>query len=369
MHPVCKLGCQVMCDIFGPGEIYLVHTRHCIDTNQSIYKIGRAQDAGQRLRGYPKGSVMKCRLCVSRMKDSEDFLKILCRNDVIQRLDYGVEYYEGSILVMIQKLLTAADMFPPAPADGLAPVDAGVVTVETPEVEASDVEAPEVQEVVHEVDAVKAEETLVSQQDATLLLGAYIRDHMAELSSQPVDSAVLLDKVTCMLRDAGCMRGATPTMKALSKTLHKYFGAEEVMCHKFQDGVRHATVFKAEPEVPLVVLSKLSQFLAMPDNERMCSISYVKGRVTWLADFTQVYESTMSATDKCFDPAVFASLGFKYSSGQKRQHVCRGCKQIARIGCCPAYCKNKRKTMAVIHNMDMCCLQPGSTSGSKPGLN
>lgn len=92
----------------GPGEIYIAQMYQSIILNDSVYKIGRAYDAGIRVKGYPKGSVLICRLAVSRMEDAENAMKHLCCHDVVQRRDYGSEYFEGTVDMMIKKLLIAA---------------------------------------------------------------------------------------------------------------------------------------------------------------------------------------------------------------------------------------------------------------------
>lgn len=67
-----------------------------------------ALDAGIRLRDYPKGSMLLCRIAVTHMKDAEDAMKLLCCHDVVQRRDYGSEYYQGSVHTMMRKLLNSS---------------------------------------------------------------------------------------------------------------------------------------------------------------------------------------------------------------------------------------------------------------------
>lgn len=94
------------------GELYVVHTRHCIHMRMPVYKVGRAVDAGKRLQQYPKGSRLLARLPVSRMRDSETVLLALCRRNFAQRKDFGTEYFEGEVGEVMMVLATVVQMFP-----------------------------------------------------------------------------------------------------------------------------------------------------------------------------------------------------------------------------------------------------------------
>jgi hypothetical protein len=76
--------------------IYLVQTRHCIEMERPIYKLGRTnRPMKERLNGYPKGTEerISC-FCVDSTK-CEDILLTLFKKKYIQRKDYGSEYFEG----------------------------------------------------------------------------------------------------------------------------------------------------------------------------------------------------------------------------------------------------------------------------------
>lgn len=96
----------------SPGELYVVHTRHCIHTRMPVYKVGRSLDAGRRLTSYPKGSVLIARLPVSKMRDSERVLLSLCRMKLVSRIDFGSEYFEADITRVVGLVVLVALMFP-----------------------------------------------------------------------------------------------------------------------------------------------------------------------------------------------------------------------------------------------------------------
>lgn len=102
--------------------------------------------------------------------------------------------------------------------------------------------------------------------------------------------------------------------------------------------------------------NKLSQFLEMDDDERGCSIGCIEGKVTWLIDFKAVFEAKMGRGTYIADPAVFSGFGFRVSD--KREKVCKSCKQPSRLGCCPDYCTGNRVDKNLIHGMDLNIFNP-----------
>lgn len=219
-----------MRDSNGPGEIYIVQTPHCMHLHTSVFKTGRAFDSIDRLRGYPKGTKLLCCLPVSRMRDAEGAMLGSCRGDadVIERRDFGSEYFEGDLGHLMNKLITVSRLFSWTFRETSPDETAGDSDSEDPCPSAS-----------------------ASALDATVLLGEFVRANAVELATCPVDSAILLDRVIKMYRDAGCTRRASPTLKALAHDLQKYFGAEEIVSHKFPDNVcRHAIRFRRPTTQP-----------------------------------------------------------------------------------------------------------------------
>lgn len=346
-----------MRDINGPGEIYIVQTRQSIVLCESVYKIGRAWDAGERLRGYPKGSALICRLPVSRMKDAEDMVKLKCRAELLQRLDYGAEYFEGELLVVMQKLVDTGGHYWRGLGQGKV-----VASVQERSEGRGRLDGPmspprivedDVQALVH-----------ASSTDETILLQRYIQLRIGELSKMPVDSARLLDEVMTMMRATGCNKNMC--FKRLVADLRRYFGVEEIMSHPFPDGPRHAVVFKVPPSDVMVTdgtfesqgdqlptSNKLEEFLSMNDEQRGCCILRVEGKITWMSDFKHAF-NTIVTSDLVIDNTVFASRGFRVSA--KPQNVCLKCMGLSKGGdnkCCPLYSRTKgfRSARSVIFDM------------------
>lgn len=100
--------------------------------------------------------------------------------------------------------------------------------------------------------------------------------------------------------------------------------------------------------------NKLYSFLTMEDSERGCAIACVEGRVTWLSELKGAYERAMGCKLGEVDASVLEQLG--YTLGDKYEHVCLACKQIARSrggSCCPLYNNVNRDRKRVIYNMEL----------------
>lgn len=80
--------------------IYIIHRKEFIDTNQSIYKIGRTSQENpfDRLSDYPKGSkiIMVKQVCKSKMIENE-IVKQLSKSFYREK-KYGREYFNGNAL-------------------------------------------------------------------------------------------------------------------------------------------------------------------------------------------------------------------------------------------------------------------------------
>lgn len=366
-------------DSNGPGEVYIVQTRQSVDHDMNVFKYGRAKSAITRLKGYPKGTEIVCRLPVSRMKDAEDMMKILCRTDLLPRPDFGCEYFEGDLLIMIKKLIRAAENFPVIakcwPERSDVDVDVDVLAEYELQLEDEMMEELETESLGQmETDAETNERSeeketldeslqpceidqspLPSSIDPTILMSSYIQANMQEFSKQPVDTARLLDDVTAMLHKAGCKRKSNPSFLSLSHQLKRCFGTTEIQSHKFPDGVvRHATVFKSLIKAKLPEQSKLKMFFEMGERERGCSIIQREGEATWLTDFKTAFEAKMGKGSDIADLTVFSGAGFGLSL--KKINVCLACKRPPSPGgryipCCGAYKHNIRAKKTLIYNM------------------
>lgn len=301
------------------------------------------------------------------MFDAEGVMLASCRRDerLRERKDFGSEYFEGDVMYLINKMGTVAQLFMGCfqhaageSVDEAPPVEVSVlaappVEVAVPPVVEAVLAAPPVEEAVPAHAPAEEQEppppALPSALDATLLLGEYVRANMLELSKTPVDSGQLLDRVTTMLNTAGCKRKANPTLKGITQDLRRYFGAEEIMMHSFQDrGVRHAIRFPSlTPEGSGRMGSLMEEFFAMSDLERKCSIVFREGWVTWLNDFKTVYKTAMGV-QYMKDPAVMQAHGFEFNAAL---NVCKSCKQRLLSGCCARYSRHNTTKKSVLLGM------------------
>jgi hypothetical protein len=98
--------------------------------------------------------------------------------------------------------------------------------------------------------------------------------------------------------------------------------------------------------------NKLHAFMSMEDDERGCKIEKLEGHVTAVMDFKSVYEACMGhGTFNC-DVATFHAFGYKVSD--KKEHVCKSCKQVAKARggrCCDLFDRMKRVKRAIVHDM------------------
>lgn len=86
------------------NSIYLLIEREHINSNINIYKIGKTGKIESRLNGYPKNSqILFLRICEN--KDlCENMLKDIFKKKFTQRLDIGLEYFEGDFNEMIKTI-------------------------------------------------------------------------------------------------------------------------------------------------------------------------------------------------------------------------------------------------------------------------
>lgn len=88
------------------GYIYLVHEREFINSNKHIYKLGRTQNAGKRMSGYPKNSrLMLCIFTVNHVEVETHLLTVF--NEKFKRCDdIGKEYFNGYFSEMMQIIVS-----------------------------------------------------------------------------------------------------------------------------------------------------------------------------------------------------------------------------------------------------------------------
>lgn len=81
---------------------YIIRTRACINANEQVYKIGKTDDFSKRINGYDKGSIPIYFIYVNNADTFENIMKDLFKIKFNQRVDYGVEYFEGNIKEMLK---------------------------------------------------------------------------------------------------------------------------------------------------------------------------------------------------------------------------------------------------------------------------
>jgi hypothetical protein len=101
----------------------------------------------------------------------------------------------------------------------------------------------------------------------------------------------------------------------------------------------------------------LHRFLDMDEEERGCRIERMEGRITWVRDLAAAMEAVCGAKTFHKDATVLAAFGFTTNPDGRRVNVCRSCKQVARIGCCPAFNRANRCTKDVIYDMVICPIE------------
>jgi len=89
------------------GYIYIIREREFINSNKQIYKIGKTSGdcPNKRLCNYPKGSELIYTCFTNNQDQTEKEIKIKFKENYIQRIDIGIEYFEGDFKLMI-KLIT-----------------------------------------------------------------------------------------------------------------------------------------------------------------------------------------------------------------------------------------------------------------------
>jgi hypothetical protein len=82
--------------------IYLLQEREFIKTKENIYKIGKTTQLNhERFKCYPKGSKLLIQTICCNCHIFEKELIKLFKDKFIQRIDIGIEYFQGNYMDMI----------------------------------------------------------------------------------------------------------------------------------------------------------------------------------------------------------------------------------------------------------------------------
>lgn len=85
------------------GYLYIVWLREFVNSQQSVYKIGRSKDISSRLKDYPKDSKLLYCVFTTDIVEKESKLIHILKNEnsgVIQQTKYGTEYFLGDYNVI-----------------------------------------------------------------------------------------------------------------------------------------------------------------------------------------------------------------------------------------------------------------------------
>jgi len=92
--------------------VYLVCEREFIGKN--VYKVGKTiQNPTDRMKAYPKGSILICAMNVTNCHIQEKKLKRIFKQQFIQRTDIGIEYFEGDMNSMLKIFKNTEDIVDP----------------------------------------------------------------------------------------------------------------------------------------------------------------------------------------------------------------------------------------------------------------
>ena len=86
--------------------VYLLHCRANLNVHESVYKFGKTRrDTEKRFKGYAKGSVPLLTLHVTDEDRFERGVLAIFELHFKRRKDYGDEYFEGSVVEMINLIV------------------------------------------------------------------------------------------------------------------------------------------------------------------------------------------------------------------------------------------------------------------------
>lgn len=91
--------------------VYLVHTRELRTLKENIYKIGRSHNLDNRVKQYPKKTIIILMINCENSAFCEKELIKLFKDKFIQQLEYGTEYFKGDEDLMIKEICNFINIF------------------------------------------------------------------------------------------------------------------------------------------------------------------------------------------------------------------------------------------------------------------
>jgi hypothetical protein len=86
--------------------VYLLQEREFIISGENIFKIGKTTQPSERIKGYPKGSILFLNLPCDNCGETEKKLIKHFDEKFLQKCEIGREYYEGELKNLIQEFIS-----------------------------------------------------------------------------------------------------------------------------------------------------------------------------------------------------------------------------------------------------------------------
>lgn len=199
-----------------PGFIYIILLRECLKSGESVFKIGCTKDIVQRYLDYPKGSRLVFTMFVQKCRETEVKVLEACRQEFIQRKDYGREYFEGSAKAVIKAVIDTIGFHNDVFTVALEPEnnDDNQVTSKPPPI------------------------------DRTVLIERFVDAHKQEFHNATMKSSEVYNKFMSWIMQNRESMGVTYTLshKRVTSGLKEQYGVESKPT-RFEDGVSHALKF------------------------------------------------------------------------------------------------------------------------------
>ncbi len=84
-------------------HVYLIRIRENKRLEENVYKLGKSTGVSNRMNSYPKGSEIYLIMAVYDCTKYEQLLMTKFKSLFKQRTDYGREYFEGDIHIMMKE--------------------------------------------------------------------------------------------------------------------------------------------------------------------------------------------------------------------------------------------------------------------------
>lgn len=88
------------------GYLYIIQIREFVKTNEPVYKVGRTCDIIRRYSQYPKSSRLLYLIPCNNLVKKERILLDSLRNKFKNRVDIGLEYFEGVLYDIISTMFS-----------------------------------------------------------------------------------------------------------------------------------------------------------------------------------------------------------------------------------------------------------------------